>query len=93
MKHKQRIARATEKHATLLYKTGKKTIEVTQDLSHKTNVMLKDGLDNQGYRQGNLHGCHLPCTQGIPGGCSRCRIRHHHHQAKTDQMECSEIQQ
>lgn len=48
MKHKQRIARATEKHATLLYKTGKKTIEVTQDLSHKTNVILKDGLETKG---------------------------------------------
>lgn len=46
--HKQRIARATEKHATLLYKTGKKTIEVTQDLSHKTNVILKDGLETKG---------------------------------------------
>ncbi len=48
MKHKQRIARATEKHATLLYKTGKKTIEVTNELSHKTNVMLKDGLQTKG---------------------------------------------
>ena len=48
MKHKQRIARATEKHATLLYKTGKKTIEVTSELSHKTNVMLKDGLKTKG---------------------------------------------
>ena len=48
MKHKQRIARATEKHASLLYKTGKKTIEVTQDLSHKTNVILKDGLKTKG---------------------------------------------
>ncbi|EKC51833.1 hypothetical protein LEA_17198 [human gut metagenome] len=48
MKHKQRIARATEKHATLLYKTGKKTIEVTQGLSHKTNVILKDGLETKG---------------------------------------------
>lgn len=48
MKHKQRIARATEKHATLLYKTGKKTIEVTHDLSHKTNVILKDGLETKG---------------------------------------------
>ena len=48
MKHKQRIARATEKHATLLYKTGKKTIEVTQDLSHKTNILLKDGLKTKG---------------------------------------------
>lgn len=48
MKHKQRIARATEKHATLLYKTGKKTIEVTNELSHKTNVMLKDGLKTKG---------------------------------------------
>ena len=48
MKHKQRIARATEKHATLLYKTGKKTIEVTQDLSHKTNVILKDGFETKG---------------------------------------------
>ena len=48
MKHKQRIARATEKHATLLYKTGKKTIEVTQDLSHKTNILLKDGLETKG---------------------------------------------
>ena len=48
MKHKQRIARATEKHASLLSKTGKKTIEVTQDLSHKTNVILKDGLKTKG---------------------------------------------
>ncbi len=48
MKHKQRIARATEKHATLLYKTGKKTIEVTSELGHKTNVMLKDGLTTKG---------------------------------------------
>ena len=48
MKHKQRIARATEKHASLLYKTGRKTIEVTQDLSHKTNVILKDGLETKG---------------------------------------------
>ena len=48
MKHKQRLARATEKHATLLYKTGKKTIEVTNELSHKTNVMLKDGLQTKG---------------------------------------------
>ena len=48
MKHKQRIARATEKHATLLYKTGKKTIEVTNEISHKTNVMLKDGLKTKG---------------------------------------------
>ena len=48
MKHKQRIARATEKHTSLLYKTGKKTIEVTQDLSHKTNVILKDGLKTKG---------------------------------------------
>ena len=48
MKHKLRIARATEKHATLLYKTGKKTIEVTQDLSHKTNILLKDGLETKG---------------------------------------------
>ena len=48
MKHKQRIARATEKHATLLYKTGKKTIEVTNEISHKTNMMLKDGLTTKG---------------------------------------------
>lgn len=48
MKHKQRIARATEKHANLLYKTGKKTIEVTSEISHKTNVMLKDGLATKG---------------------------------------------
>ncbi len=48
MKHKQRLARATEKHATLLYKTGKKTIEVTNEISHKTNVMLKDGLTTKG---------------------------------------------
>ena len=48
MKHKQRIARATEKHATLLYRTGKKTIEVTSEISHKTNVMLKDGLTTKG---------------------------------------------
>ena len=48
MKHKQRLARATEKHATLLYNTGKKTIEVTNELSHKTNVMLKDGLSTKG---------------------------------------------
>ena len=48
MKHKQRIARATEKHAALLYKTGKKTIEVTNEISHKTNVMLKDGLKTKG---------------------------------------------
>ena len=48
MKHKQRIARATEKHANLLYKTGKKTIEVTSEISHKTNVMLKDGLTTKG---------------------------------------------
>ena len=48
MKHKQRIARATEKHATLLYRTGKKTIEVTSEISHKTNVMLKDGLKTKG---------------------------------------------
>ena len=48
MKHKQRLARATEKHATLLYKTGKKTIEVTNEISHKTNVMLKDGLKTKG---------------------------------------------
>ncbi len=33
MKHKQRIARATEKHATLLYKTGKKTIEYSRPQS------------------------------------------------------------
>ena len=48
MKHKQRIAAATEKHATLLYRTGKKTIEVTTELGHKTNVMLKDGLTTKG---------------------------------------------
>ena len=48
MKHKQRLAKATEKHATLLYKTGKKTIEVTSELGHKTNVMLKDGLTTKG---------------------------------------------
>ena len=48
MKHKQRLARATEKHASLLYKTGKKTIEVTSELGHKTNVMLKDGLQTKG---------------------------------------------
>ena len=48
MKHKQRLAKATEKHATLLYKTGKKTIEVTSEISHKTNVMLKDGLKTKG---------------------------------------------
>jgi len=48
MKHKQRIARATEKHANLLYKTGKKTLEVTSEISHKTNVMLKDGLTTKG---------------------------------------------
>ncbi len=48
MKHKQRISRATEKHATLLYKTGKKTIAVTNEISHKTNVMLKDGLTTKG---------------------------------------------
>lgn len=48
MKHKQRLAKATEKHATLLYKTGKKTIEVTSEISHKTNVMLKDGLSTKG---------------------------------------------
>ncbi len=48
MRHKQRLARATEKHATLLYKTGKKTIEVTSEISHKTNVMLKDGLQTKG---------------------------------------------
>ena len=59
MKHKQRIARATEKHATLLYKTGKKTIKVTQDLSHKTNVILKDGLETKGIDKGDLHSDHL----------------------------------
>lgn len=48
MKHKQRIAAATEKHATLLYRTGKKTIEMTSELGHKTNVMLKDGLTTKG---------------------------------------------
>ena len=48
MKHKQRITAATEKHATLLYRTGKKTIEVTTELGHKTNVMLKDGLTTKG---------------------------------------------
>ena len=48
MKHKQRIAKATEKHATLLYKTSKKTIKMTNELSHKTNVMLKDGLQTKG---------------------------------------------
>ena len=48
MKHKQRLAKATEKHATLIYKTGKKTIEVTSEISHKTNVMLKDGLSTKG---------------------------------------------
>ena len=48
MKHKQRIARATEKHATLLYKTGKKPIELTSEISHKTNVMLKEGLTTKG---------------------------------------------
>ena len=48
MKHKQRIARATEKHANLLYKTGKKTLEVTSEISHKTNVILKDGLTTKG---------------------------------------------
>ena len=48
MKHKQRIAKATERHATLLYKTGKKTIEVTSEIGHKTNVMLKDGLTTKG---------------------------------------------
>ncbi len=48
MKHKQRIARATEKHATLLYKTGKKTIELTTEIGHKTNVMLKEGLTTKG---------------------------------------------
>ena len=48
MKYKLRIAKATEKHATLLYKTGKKTIEVTSEIGHKTNVMLKDGLKTKG---------------------------------------------
>ena len=48
MKHKQRIARATEKHASLLYKTGKKTIELTTEIGHKTNVMLKEGLTTKG---------------------------------------------
>ena len=48
MKHKQRIAKATERHATLLYKTGKKTIEVTSEIGHKTNIMLKDGLTTKG---------------------------------------------
>lgn len=48
MRHKQRLAKATEKHATLLYKTGKKTLEVTSEISHKTNVMLKDGLSTKG---------------------------------------------
>ncbi len=48
MKHKQRLTKATEKHATLLYKTGKKTIEMTSEISHKTNVMLKDGLKTKG---------------------------------------------
>ena len=48
MQHKQRIARATEKHATLLYKPGKKTIELTTEIGHKTNVMLKEGLTTKG---------------------------------------------
>ena len=48
MKYKQRLTKATEKHATLLYKTSKKTIEVTSELGHKTNVMLKDGLSTKG---------------------------------------------
>ena len=48
MKHKQRLAKATEKHAALLYKTGKKTMEITSEISHKTNVMLKDGLETKG---------------------------------------------
>ncbi len=48
MKHKQRIAKATERHATLLYRTGKKTVEITTEIGHKTNVMLKDGLETKG---------------------------------------------
>ena len=48
MKHKQRIANATKTHAGLLYQTGKKTVELTTEISHKTNVMLKDGLQTKG---------------------------------------------
>lgn len=48
MKHKQRIANATKTHAALLYQTGKKTVELTTEISHKTNVMLKDGLQTKG---------------------------------------------
>lgn len=48
MRHKQRIANATKAHAALLYHTGVKTVEITSELSHKTNVMLKDGLETKG---------------------------------------------
>lgn len=48
MKHKQRIANATKTHAALLYRTGKKTVEITSEISRKTNVLLKDGLETKG---------------------------------------------
>ncbi len=93
MKHKQRIARATEKHATLLYKTGKKTIEVTQDLSHKTNVILKDGLETKGIDKEIYMAVISLALQEYLEDVHDVESRHYHHQAKTDQMECSEIQQ
>ena len=92
MKHKQRIARATEKHATLLYKTGKKTIEVTQDLSHKTNVILKDGLKTKGidkeiYMAVNFHS---PIKE-YSGGCYMMWIWRSLPSNLNSKMECSEI--
>lgn len=48
MKFRQRIANATRTHAALLYHTGVKTMEVTAELGHKTNVILKDGLQTKG---------------------------------------------
>ncbi len=44
MKFRHRIAEATRTHAALLYHTSVKTAEI----GHKTNVLLKDGLQTKG---------------------------------------------
>lgn len=48
MKFRHRIAEATRTHAALLYHTSVKTMEVTAEIGHKTNVILKDGLQTKG---------------------------------------------
>ncbi len=44
MKYRQRLKAAAERHARIVVKYGKKT----QEIGHKTNVMLHDGLTTKG---------------------------------------------